>query len=316
MSIKSVAFSVIAALAAIPFWFFFYDAIRFGAGNALASTYAILFLTVHLVASNILLLFAERSRLLILAYMLGMAPLFYFFGNPLAIIAVWALLCAGAVISYSRVRLELKSRITFHIPILLRQGLPTLLTALSLACAVGYYVETARAPERLTIQDIFPRSVFTGIFQNTVPLLSDKFFPGFEPDDTIDSYIEKQFRTSGVDLQRVSQEERLRVLKEARTQLFSKAAGNITFPELTGQERLVDVFYDIGMARSEQFFDSNKRFAPLTLAIGFFLFLRTVALPYGWVLIFLTAGIVAGMKKGGMVVHGEEHAVKERLDWA
>ena len=315
MSSKSVIFSVVAALTAIPFWFFFYDAVSLDAGYALASTYAVIFLSIHLIASSILLLFAERSRLLFLPYLVGMAPLFYFFGSSPVIIAAYALLLAGVFLSYNRVRLELKSRITFHIPILLRQGLPTLLTAISLACALGYYVQTTRAPERITMQDIFPKSMFTSIFQNTAPLLSSTLFPGFEQNDTIDGYIEKQFRANGADLQKLSSEERSRVLKEARIQLFSKTVGSIGFPELTGEEKLADIFYDIIALRSETFLYHYKRFVPLALAMGLFLFLRTVALPYGWIIILLTMGIITTMKKSGVLVRIEEEAVKERLKW-
>lgn len=305
---KSIIFGAIAILTGILFWFFFYDAITLGSVEALASTYAIIFLTIHLVAVSILLLFADRPRLLFLPYMLGMIPLFYFFGSSLVILPAYVLLFVAAFISYSRIRLELKSRITFHIPILLRQGLPTLLTAFSLACAMGYYVETTHAPERITIRDIVPQSSFTHVFQNTAPVLSHTILPGFEQNDTIDSYTEKQLRVNGIDLEQFSHEERLRVLKEARIHLFSKM-------ELTGKEKLADVFYDIVAARSEQFLDSYQRFVPLALAIGFFLFLRTVALPYGWIVICITRGIVAIMKKSGMVVRVEKNAVKEHLEW-
>jgi len=305
---KSIIFSAIAILAGILFWFFFYDAITLGAVEALASTYAIIVLTVHVVAVSILLLFADRPRALFLSYLVGMIPLFYFFGSSLVIMAAYVLLFVAAFISYNRVKLELKSRITFHVPILLRQGLPTLLTAFSLACAMGYYVETTRAPERITIRDLVPQSFFTNIFQNTAPFLSHTILPGFEQNDTIDSYTEKQLRANGIDLGQFSHEERSRVLKEARVRLFSQM-------ELTGKEKLADVFYDIVAARSEQFLDSYQRFVPLALAIGFFLFLRTVALPYGWIVIYITRGVVAIMKKSGMVARVEKNAVKEYLEW-
>ncbi len=313
---KSVIFATIVVLAAVPFWFFFYDAITIGARGALAGAYAIIFLTIHFAAVSVLLLFADRARLIFLPYILGMAPLVYFFGNSLIGIAAYVLLCLSALISFSRVQRELKSRITFHISILLRQGLPTLLTAFSLACAIGYYVQTAHAPERVTIRQILPKNVFTGIFQNTAPVLSKTLFPGFEENDTINSYIEKQLRLSGADIQRFSPKERERILKEARTQLFSKALGDAVSREITGTERLVDVFYEITALRSEKFLEPYRRFVPLALAVGFFLFLRTAALPYGWVIIFITMGTAALMKKSGALVYTEENAVKERLKWA
>ncbi|OGZ47302.1 MAG: hypothetical protein A3J55_00090 [Candidatus Ryanbacteria bacterium RIFCSPHIGHO2_02_FULL_45_17b] len=303
---KSAIVGVIAILAIIPFWFFFYDAIT-GAVEALASTYAIISLSIHLIAVNILFLFAARPRFVFLPYALGIAPIFYFFGILLVTIVAYVLLLIAVVIGYHRVKRELKNRITFHVPILLRQGLPTLLTAFSIACAIGYYVETTHAPKRITIRDILPQSMFTAIFKNTVPLLPDTILPSFDQNDTVDRYTEKQLQASGIDLQQVSQEERVRVLKETRVQLFSHR-------ELTGTEKLSDVFYDITIARSEKFFDSYQQFVPLALALGFFLFLRTVALPYGWIIILIMSGIVAIMKKNNMLHYVEEHVVKERLE--
>ncbi|TSC80189.1 MAG: hypothetical protein G01um101429_233 [Parcubacteria group bacterium Gr01-1014_29] len=201
------------------------------------------------------MLFSKRTIEYAIAVAAGVAPLWYFFGFSL--LSTLTILIYGALAFYAlrHVRDELKSRINFNTIILLRQGVPLLLTALSLAFAAAYFIETSRAPERITIRDIIPPSLGNAIISRVNP-----------------------------------------------------STFNATLS--------VDEYYELILSRSDQLFASYRAIIPVTFAIGFFLFLRTVAFPYGWLILWISAGMVKALRRTGIVLPLEEQTKKEWLEWA
>lgn len=309
MYIKSIILVFLASLAAIAFWFFYKEIVSLGTFQATATYFVILFVTMYMVTMGLLMLFAKRAIEYGIAVAAGVAPLCYFFGFSLLSVSIVFIYGALAFYALGRVRDELKSRINFNTIILLRQGIPLLLTALSLAFAVAYFIETSRAPERITIRDIIPPSLVNAVISRADPI---KFTAAL----SVDEYIERQLQTAGADISSLSQVERERFFEEARQQLAESFLKNAPPLRLKGSEKVGDVVYELILSRSDQLFASYRTIIPVTFAIGFFLFLRTVAFPYGWLILWVSAGIVKALHRTGILTPIEEQTKKEWLRWA
>gem|GEM_PF-4455863 len=315
-NVKSFIVGIIIVASSVPFWFFYREAIGLNAGNGLAVSYALILLTINLAATALLLLFAERARILIVVAVLNAFSFLYFFGASV-ITGIGAFFLLAAVwYAYERVHAEIESRITFNVSILLRQGMPSVLTALAIALALGYFVQTAKTPERITIRDIIPRAVFEAVFENTVPYIGTAALEGFSANLTVDEYIERQLTKGGLDITQLPAGEREQVFARAREELFRQVSDTLPETSIQGDTRIGDVLYDIIIARSEQVLAPYQQFIPFAFAFGLFLFLRTVALPYGWAISWIIRGAIALLRRGGVVVRTEEQAVKERMSWA
>lgn len=253
--IKSFVLGFICVFAGIGFWFFFRDAILFGDLKTFPVWLALVFFTVFMISFSLLLLLAERLVLVVLPFLLGISPILYFFGHTTPVLVCFVIAALGVGRVYLRVRREARSRINFRVPALLREGLPTILTVLSLLFAIAYYVETKQAPERITLKDLMPRALFERVLEYT-PAVSENLFP------------EK------------------------------------------------DILYDIITQRSEEFIAPYERFLPVGFAIAFFLFLRSVAFPFSWIILWICVGIVKILVAKGLVVRTEELTTKERYMWA
>lgn len=308
MYIKSLILAFLASLAAIAFWFFYKEIVSLGTFQTAAVYYTILFVTMYVVAMGLLMLFAKRAIEYSVAVAAGIAPLWYFFGFSLLSTSIVFIYGVFAFYALGRVRDELKSRINFNTIILLRQGIPLLLTALSLAFAAAYFIETSHAPERITIRDIIPPSLVNAIISRVNPI---KFAAAL----SVDEYIERQLQTTGVDISLLSQVERKRFFEEARQQLAESFLKNVPPLHLKGSEKVGDVVYELILSRSDQLFASYRTIIPVTFAIGFFLFLRTVAFPYGWLILWISTGIVTALRHTGVLTLVEKQTTKKWLEW-
>lgn len=311
---KSLFLGSIAVLAGSAFWFFFKDSIEFGNLEAVPVWLSLFALICFITSLSLLLLFAEHRWLVLAPFILGTAPMVYMFGYQLPILVSLLIAIVGLLRAQVRVRKEAESRIHFNISILLREGLPTILTVIALLCAVAYYTETNKAPERITIRDVLPRALFETILERA-PYVGKNILPGFSTDTTINEYITRELEKNGIVLSLLSRAEQDQILTQAREHLFSPLWGNNISHIPDGSEKLGDVLYDIVTLRSEQFLAPYERFIPLGFAIAFFLFLRTVAIPFSWIVIEISKGVVRLFQANGLIVRVEEQATKEIFKW-
>jgi hypothetical protein len=314
--LKSSIVGLIMVVSVVPFWLFYDIAIQDGSIGNIASLYAFIFLTIHLIALGILLLFSERPYVFMLPASISAFPLLYFFGISIPTIIIIFLYSAFAYHAVVRVKEEIKSRINFKLAILLRQGLPILLTALSLVLAVTYFIETSRVPERFTFQDIIPPSFVSAILDRISPITAEQMGVGLNTTLTVDEYIKKQLVATGIEINTLSEDQQNKLLSEARDS-FSKTI--FTDPPaiaITGNEKVGDIFYELIAVKSEMYLEPYQRFIPLAFAIGFFLFLRTIAFPYGWLITWFTTAIIHALKWNRLIIRIEETTTKERYEWA
>lgn len=316
--IKSLLLGGIIFIAGAGFWFFFKEAVAFGDLEVLPVFFSVITLTCFLIALSLLLLFAEHFWLLGIPFLLSVTSFAYFFGFSFLIAGGISLAVAGIFRAYTRVRAEAENRINFRIPILLREGLPTILTAYSLLLAIAYYTETHLTPERVTLRDILPRALFETVLERAPSSFGKTILPEFNSSLTLDAYLTRALEKNGVVFSTLPLAEQAHILEEARKRLFmpltDKETGIQNIPD--GSVRLGDVLYDIVAQKSEQFLAPYEQFFPIGFAVAFFLFLRTVALPFSWILIWICAGLVYLARISGFVVRIEEQTTKERITWS
>ena len=313
---KSIGLCIIAILGGAPFWFAYKAAVLADSFDSIYISYAFLCMLVFLTATGLLLLLSETYIYIFLAVFVSMAPSLYFFDWSFLLIIVFGLLVAASFYGYMRVREEIRNRINFKVSILLRQGLPSLLTALSLLLATAYFIETKRVPSLITIKDILPQRMFEIVFENAGIYLGGRFIPDFDYNTTVDDYIAEQLKAGGVDSASLPKNEQTRLLAEARHQFLERLQKDGTEISLSGDSKLKDVLYEAILSRSEHFLQTYSRYVPIAFAVAFFLFLRTVALPFGWIVIWICSLLIHVFIHLGFVVHVTEETRKERLEWA
>lgn len=316
MRIKSLIVGVLCVLGGAGFWYFVKDAIRIGEFGSMSVWFACSFFIICVTAFSLILLFVRSLLYTIGVFLLATAPILYFFGYGVPVLVCLVLALCASLRAYSRVRQEEESRINFRVRALLREGLPVVFTVLSLVLAVLYYVDTKETPKRIVLKDLVPPALFERILLYT-PNIPGDILPDFDPHMTVDEYATQALHQNGIDISVLPKTEQERVLREARTQLFTSFLGtNGSIPVPDGSAKIGDVLYDSTTARSEQFIAPYEHLFPVAFAIAFFLFLRSVAFPFSWIIIWITMGIVKIFLMQGLMVRIKEQTTKERLFWA
>lgn len=306
---KSGIVAAIIALTGAFFWFPLRAILDTPGFDGVNTGTAIFVLTAYLTAICIATLFMERRALFLGAVLVSIIPFPILFGTGVPVVLAMMLFVFANYIAFKRVQEELANRLNVRVPVLVREGLPVILTFLSLLVATAYFIQTAMSPPP-TVETLLPRTIFNRIIRNTGPAIWNHILPGFDASLTIDEYITSRLEAAGVAIKELPEHERMLVLTEARAQVF----GDVAYP-LTGSERIDSVLYDVVVARSNSYVDPYRELLPVGLALAFFLFLRTIAFPYGWLLTLVVWGIIRLLIAWGWIVRLEEHVVKERLFW-
>lgn len=306
---KSAITAAVIALTGASFWFPLSIIFDQPGLNGTSVSATLLILTVYLTAICMGMLFMKQRTLFLTAVLTSTVPFLILFGVGVAVVSAIALFLCASHIAFGRVQEELANRLNVRVPVLVREGLPLILTFFSLLVAVAYFTHTEVSPSP-TIETLFPRTVFNRVLRATSPIIWNRILPGFDASLTVDEYITERLEASGAHVQVLPERERITVLREARTQIF----GDVAHP-LNGSERIDSVLYDVVISRSNSYLDPYRKLLPIGLALAFFLFLRTIAFPYGWLLTLIVWGVIRAFISWGWIVRLEEHVVKERLFW-
>lgn len=240
-----------------------------------------------------------------------MLPLFLFLEFSWLYVGACTVLILASLRSFDRVKNEILHRTDFSVPELLRRGLPYFLTFFSIMLALLYYGEVGRTTV-FTTQRLLSQPAFNRILVIARPSVLDRVLPGFNPESTVDQYIiERLSKDAELNITALPAAEQETILSEARTQLSAEL--HIT---ITGKEKMKDMMYNLIAARGEQYIDPYRSFVPFAFAFGFFLFLRAVALPYGWLIILATWGIIKLLLRWSIVARKQENTVQEKMAWS
>ncbi|MEK7173714.1 MAG: hypothetical protein AAB710_01375 [Patescibacteria group bacterium] len=312
---KSNILGTLIVVCSLPFWFFCHDILQKNAYDGITVVYAAVFLTLYVCSMGILMLFAERASVFFLPVAISVLPFFYFFGVSIlgGVIGFVYVMCA--LQAFSRVLWERDNRLQFKPLFLLRQGVPLMLTGIILMLAAGYYAQTNRSLEQISIRDIMPPAFMTAILNRVTPFISERLGIGLDTNLTVDEYIRVQLEATGVDIARFSEKDRDAIISQMRNRLAESLMGGLPSGSLAGNERLGDIFYRIIEQKSESLLLPYQKYIPLALAIGLFLFLRTIAFPYGWFVAGVSALLVLLLQRARVIQRVEEQTVRERFEW-
>ena len=313
---KSLIVAILAVSFSAPFWFFFKQGIDFGSFDSAPIAYALGFLVFYFVNISILFLLTDYWRLFMGAILFSLLPFFFFFGTTTITGTAGFIFILGAAHALTRVQQERRDRLTFKVSILLHQGLPLFLTMFAFILATAYFTETKSAPAEIALGDIIPRKTFTRILSTTQPYIGESILPGFDQNITVDEYITQNFTNSGINVSLLTPNEHDRLLRNAREQLVSRVGIAPEKMTLSGKETLGDTLYIIVTEKSSALFEPYRQFIPLALVIGFFLFLRTIALPFGWIVSFLVWLIIKFFDTNNIIIQEEVQATKEIIRWS
>ncbi|PJE64479.1 MAG: hypothetical protein COU90_03490 [Candidatus Ryanbacteria bacterium CG10_big_fil_rev_8_21_14_0_10_43_42] len=313
---KSLGTGILAVMFSVPFWFFYKQGIDFGSLDGTPTLYALGFLILYFVSISILFLFNDYWRVFMGTILFSTVPFFFFFGTTALTGGSAFIFFLGSMHALTRVQQERRNRLTFKVPILLHQGLPLFLTLFAFILATAYFIETKNAPSEITFKDIIPKKTFTRLLRTTQPYIGENILPGFNQNLMVDEYIMENLKSSGINISALTDDESQSLLIEARRQLISRVGLPENSPPLSGQETLGDTLYIIITEKSTALFEPYRQFLPLAFAIGFFLFLRTIALPFGWLVSFIALLIVTFFKSHAIIAHEDVQATKEIVRWS
>ena len=160
-----------------------------------------------------------------------------------------------------------------------------------------------------------PPAFMTAILNRVTPFISERLGIGLDTNLTVDEYIRVQLEATGVDIARFSEKDRDAIISQMRNRLAESLMGGLPSGSLAGNERLGDIFYRIIEQKSESLLLPYQKYIPLALAIGLFLFLRTIAFPYGWFVAGVSALLVLLLQRARVIQRVEEQTVRERFEW-
>jgi hypothetical protein len=267
-------------------------------------------LTCYLVVASLALMLYQERRLFVGVVAIGFVPFFLSIPFRLEYVLLVLLALLAASRSFSSVKDELHNHLAFRVSPPLRRGLPILLTVFSLMLASVYYFTTG---SRMSVsgEDLLPKSLFNLIIKTTEPNILQLVLPGFNRLITVDEYIRETLRRdAGGSFDVLSPAQQAELLRHARTQLFQDF--NL---QVGGDELLSDAFYQAIIAKSEHLLEPYKRSIPFAFAIALFLFLRTVAFPYSWLVICTSWGIMRLLIRLRVVEIQEVQRPQEFVTW-
>lgn len=308
-NIKSLFLSVCTILSGALFWYLYATAVQ-SAAKEIPVGPTLVFLGIYLICLCLGLLLYRTNLLFLGTFFLSLLPLLLFVQLSWIYFAAIALLVFAGARSFLRVKREISHRTDFYVPELLRRGLPFLLTFLSIMIALVYYMEAGRTAD-ITTQSLLSRSAYDRLISLAHPSFLNRVLPGFEPESTVDEYITMRLLEEDLDINALTSRERETLLTEARGQFSKELAINIS-----GSEKLKDVLYNLIVAKGEVYVESYKSFVPFAFALGFFLFLRAIAYPFGMLIMFISWGIMRVLLYFHIVEKQQETTVQEKIAWS
>lgn len=273
MNIKELIFAVLVSAAGIANGYFWKQLI-FSPAYTDVTLFSIPAATLFLFAAlfSLLALFSKTESIGYAAVGMAFAGSFFFVPADFTVISLLLVTTAGALWAYHGIRKETQLSVFFSLSKTLRHGLPIFFTALALLFSTYYFSSVNRNGDQV----ILPRAVF----EFSLPLLQnslEKFMPEFRSDITVDQLLIGTLRTelgAEVDISKLPSLE-LEKLLSAERQALGKGLG----VEISGQEKTLDLLYNLANKKIEEFAGPYKNYLPYISAFGFFLAIKVLTFP-------------------------------------
>ncbi len=256
-------------------------------------------------------LFVDSARLLYGGTAAVPAAAFFLMPQTLPVAGTIATAILLAVFAGRRIRSEYGSSITFSASKTLKAGVPIYFTALSLVIALFYY-QNIIGRDR-PAENIIPRAAIDLSLRALSGAVSD--LRGIPPTDslmTVDEFLarnlESQLQAQGGSPRAAPQKEIAQLVAEQRNELAKRYG-----IEVKGGERLADFLHRTITEKVRELLGPYARFLPFLSALAFFFALRTFAFPLYFIVVGLTALLIA-LLRAATIIKSEKRSIEvERL---
>lgn len=286
---KELIFGACAALfQAAVFWLWFRETPRIVAGEFRAYIPFIMpvaGLVVSAILLSLVFLFVKNNPILYgTTVVAASVPYFFLSASGVVVGGLFAsivFLCLAAW----RTQKEFTLSLGFSAAKILKTGLPLYFTVASLTVAFFFL---SHVDEEKAVSSLLPKSLFELTFTSLGG--TTRFFsnlPAVDPNGTVNDLLIKilgqELVAKGVSIERIPQSDLRRLLEAERGEL-TKFLG----VALTGNEKIVDVFYSAVTSRVSDLLGPYKRFLPAASAVVFFFAFKALTLPLYYLTLFFT----------------------------
>ena len=256
-------------------------------------------------------LFIESAWLLYAGTAVVPAAAFFLMPQTLPMASGVAAAMLLAAFAGRRIRSEYALSIAFSTSKTLKAGLPVYFTAISLVIALFYYQQIA-GRER-PAENIIPRTAVDLSLRALSGAFSDlQGIPRTDSLITVDEFLaqnlEGQLKTQGVELGAANKKEIAALVAEQRNELARRYGISVR-----GGERLADVLHRTITEKVEELLGPYARFLPFLSALAFFFALRTLSFPLYFIVVALTALLIALLRRGNIIISEKRTIEVERL---
>lgn len=230
----------------------------------------------------------------------GTAAFGFFATMALALGAVW------------RMRRESLLSFSFVLSKAVRNGLPLYFTAVALAVAV-FYIEGVRARPEDSLSFLLPKQFVNVLFEQTAGVLSPSVgLPAIRSDTPVDEalslFVSESLRAQGLPEDRVSPEERARLVEAEREELMRELGVAIREGDTAA-----DVFYLTVVARLRELAGPYARYLPFASGVAFFFAFKAFTFPLYFFSVFLAFALIKLLQFGTLVKVERKMVQVERL---
>lgn len=242
-------------------------------------------LVVTAILFSLTTLFVKNPWIIYTAGTVGIGAPFFFVEARSVTVGVLIFSILLILLAVRRIRKDFKMSIGFGLHKTLKTGLPLFFSVSSLLVAT-YYLSVLT--EEKAVSSLLPKPAFDVTFRALEEPLSGLIgLPIKNGDSTIDEVLsellEDKLKSQGVSLSQVAQSELKRLVKTQRQDL-SKNFGL----ELSGNEKISDVFYNLISVRIQDLLGPYKSYIPYVSAISIFLAFKTFTLPLYYFSLLIT----------------------------
>lgn len=196
---------------------------------------------------------------------------------------------------------------SFSVRKIFRGGMPIFFTGVALVLSVMYLDGLVGKP----FDTLIPRQLFDAI----IPVVSGALegqLPGFRSEATVDEYLRQRTAEQFGGIGRF-----LEFLPRVRNQLIRQereSLGRQLGLELTGQERLGDLLYQLVNVQINRLLAPYAQYVPFIAAAGFFVAVKTLTLPVYWFTLILVWGVVRLLVAANVLVEKTETVQVKRIE--
>jgi len=256
-------------------------------------------------------LFVEPAWLVYAGVAVAPAATFFFIPQilPITLAIIAAILLA--VFAGRRVRREYAFSISFSASKTLKAGLPIYFTAISLIIALFYYQDIIGRDH--PAETVIPRAAIELSLRVLSGAVSDlRGIPTADSLMTVDEFLAQnltsQLKTQGIAPNAATKKEIAALVAEQRNELAKRYGIRVQ-----GGERLADVLHRTITEKMQELLGPYARFLPFLSALAFFFALRAFAFPLYFIVVGLTALLIAFLR-ASKIIKSEKRSIEvERL---